>query len=185
MTILTGKEDLRAKGWPDPGRKFKHYLILLLPNIYCSDSSYPKASQNPISHRMGCMKGSQIFQTLTNVSHSVSYCYEGWGWIIISKGIGLSSLYRGVRYLVSMEQRYLFSYRILENKGFTGLLPPLPGLLGHRILLKNRTKCRHFDCYCRSVTLTLMSFEGKFWLKLPKMGTFSQNFPSNAIKISK
>ena len=44
---------------------------------------------------------------------------------------------------------------------------------------------------CRPVTLQasyfdiLMVFEGNFWLKLPKLGNFSQNLPSNAVKISK
>ena len=44
---------------------------------------------------------------------------------------------------------------------------------------------------CRPVTLQacyfdiLMAFEGKFWLKLPNLGNFSQKLPSNAVKMSK
>ena len=44
---------------------------------------------------------------------------------------------------------------------------------------------------CRPVTLQacyfdiLTAFEGKFWLKLPNLGNFSQKLPSNAVKMSK
>ena len=44
---------------------------------------------------------------------------------------------------------------------------------------------------CRPVTLQacyfdiLTAFKGNFWLKLPKLGNFSQNLPSNAVKMSK